>query len=528
MTTKSDTHLPRLSRTTSQTSNSSHHSASRPKDSRKRSEESIEVLDSQGRALASPAEEEGWESGEGGNDVDQLVIPSRNHSRTATPKNGQSRTGSPSSTMMRRSKSDGHEGSRSAPRPQQPQRLRGFEAEHSHVGSPTVGTPKDHWGIHQHHSHTSWKEVNGNHRPCSDPPLADPPLAEPPLAEPSVSNSKPSRAGELKNEKAQPDVRRTNSTGGSGATGLAAAENELSPPRFPISEGKPTQLMHDEHSATRPTTTPQSQLIYPTAIEAGSSTSRLSAAPASLHSPLHRRRLPSLLNSPDKHRRLPSFQITPAAPPVVYRETVNGRGWDVTEEDSEAGPAGEPSSFASASTMANGSRLPSSSSSRSLHSIGSVKEGSSPRSRRSAFQAASALSRLPSTNDAALYYQSLGYPSSAAETAHLISRFLPPKRVRRPAWEITPQEVNEGTSRIGLTTSEYREAHESLVRSMKEMALPPTGSVGRKVSRSTSLLGLAAKANSVKQETGPTLGFVPGRDGLVVARGGWRGKTLSS
>jgi hypothetical protein len=94
-------------------------------------------------------------------------------------------------------------------------------------------------------------------------------------------------------------------------------------------------------------------------------------------------------------------------------------------------------------------------------------------------QAASAASRLNTTSDPVAYHHSLGFSPATAETAHLLSRFLPAKKPHRPRWSITHREALEAAEatergempnyRIGLTDGQYREAHESLVATLKEV-----------------------------------------------------------
>jgi hypothetical protein len=164
--------------------------------------------------------------------------------------------------------------------------------------------------------------------------------------------------------------------------------------------------------------------------------------------------------------------------------------------------------------------------------------GTTPSRRMTAIEAAAAASKLHTTNNPALYHQSLGYSPSASETAHLISRFLPTKKSTKPPWNITPEMVQDGQARLGLTDGDYRESHDSLIRQMRELntasssrrqdrrvSKPPMGglhvpSVVRNGldnnNNSSSGGGISSSMGTVKTRNGP----------LNVSRGGgWGGKT---
>jgi hypothetical protein len=131
---------------------------------------------------------------------------------------------------------------------------------------------------------------------------------------------------------------------------------------------------------------------------------------------------------------------------------------------------------------------------------------------------------MPTTNDPVEYHHSLGYPSTSAETAHLISRFLPHKP-RMLDWEIPTAELND-PNRLGLPRGDYRDSHDSLIRMMKDSSLTAP-SVRRAASRSVSyqnLLtpGVGGGGNDGSQQ----VGALQSRKGpLAVAKGGWMGKT---
>jgi hypothetical protein len=140
---------------------------------------------------------------------------------------------------------------------------------------------------------------------------------------------------------------------------------------------------------------------------------------------------------------------------------------------------------------------------------------------------------------------------------------LPPKKVRRPAWDISPEDMRAGNipaHGVGLTNGDYREAHESLVRTMRGLGLDgdsgkhALGGLGgrRGMTRSTSGLSLghgqigpsSPLALTAARGVGAGgsgagydgmddltagmagLGVVRGAQGnLVVAKGGWNGRT---
>lgn len=256
----------------------------------------------------------------------------------------------------------------------------------------------------------------------------------------------------------------------------------------------------------------------------------------------------SAFNSPQKgERKGPNMHHPPIAPPVVYREVATGEGWPSPEE------AGSNDTSTLARPPANGSsrandRKSSFSSQRSLQGLMTMSKSRTtpgtagggiqarppvPSKRRTAIEVASAAAKMPTTNDPAEYHHSLGYPASSAESAHLISRFLPQRKNRHFDWEIT-SENSEQHSGIGLSRGEYRDAHESLVRMMKEMTVSPiVAPTRRPVNRALSyqtLLGPVAPGGPVVggglEEGGQQVGTTRGRNGmLAVAKGGWKGRT---
>lgn len=180
------------------------------------------------------------------------------------------------------------------------------------------------------------------------------------------------------------------------------------------------------------------------------------------------------LDSP-KQKRAASLHYPPAAPALVNRETVEGQGWEgegapppIARPEPRPARVGSFSSVRSLKDLLNGPAPP--------------RPPPTPR-RLTAMQAATAVSRLGTTSDPVAYHQSLGFSAATAETAHLLSRFLPPKKRRRPRWAITAREALAAhhaleageeiePGRIGLTDGQYRDAHESLVESLRALSTP--------------------------------------------------------
>lgn len=245
----------------------------------------------------------------------------------------------------------------------------------------------------------------------------------------------------------------------------------------------------------------------------------------------------SVFNSPQKtDRRGPSLHQPPMAAPVVYKEVAVGEGWDIPE-DGEASRISRPPPTVSGSAKAK-DRKSSFSSQRSLQgliSTSNVKNRAptsggtapavqppKPSRRRTALEVVSAAAKLHTTNDPAEYHHSLGYPATSAETAHLISRFLPAKKPTTLAWDLTAENVEEQGG-IGLSRGAYRDAHESLIRMMRDTG----GATSRRTAnRSTSYHALLGPGPGASIDDGQALGVTRGRNGtLSVAKGGWAGKT---
>ena len=289
----------------------------------------------------------------------------------------------------------------------------------------------------------------------------------------------------------------------------------------------------------------------------------LRAPPHPLNSPTgYRSGLPasrsgSSLTSPIKDRG-PSMHHPPIAPPVVYREVATGHGWDIPEDEEYAtpivrsvtlpnGPNGASSPGPASARLHQ--RQVSASSTKSLHGLlrpqaspsSSTSShlrppGTSPRRRQTALEQTTKAAKYASTTDPILHHHSLGHSATSAETAHLISRFLPQRKVTRPKWEISVENLDTHSG-IGLSRGDYRDAHESLIRSMRELGA--NQGVNKTASRRLSyqsLLGsrdvstpraVSAIGDGDVDGPGVSVGMVVGRNGpMVVARGGgWKGKT---
>jgi hypothetical protein len=246
----------------------------------------------------------------------------------------------------------------------------------------------------------------------------------------------------------------------------------------------------------------------------------------------------------------PSMHHPPIAPPVISSDVANGTRW-ISNGLPEDGEADVPRSPAAPRRPANGngagpSTMARSSSFASIRSIatllGSTTISSTPSSqspsqaqgqmrpppnrRPTAMEATSKAARMRSTADPAAYHASLGLSPATADTAHLISRFLPPPKTSRPTWEIHPSAMVDGYPSLGLTNGDYRESHEALVRTMMSMGVEKPATT-----RSTSYLGSGAitprqpglSISSIDEVAG--VGIIKGSKGLMVSRGGWEGRS---
>ncbi|OCF42925.1 hypothetical protein I317_03276 [Kwoniella heveanensis CBS 569] len=303
-----------------------------------------------------------------------------------------------------------------------------------------------------------------------------------------------------------------------------------------------------------------------------------------------------------ERERVHSMHQPPVPAPQVSYEVAQGQGWDVgiPEEDTPrrsinemgAGPAAgtakkrqdSVSSTRSirsifAGTMSNpggiapslsqqgevsaSSRLQSASRQRvsTQQSQNQGSDSAQPRlsRRQTAMEAASAASKMATTSDPALYHHSQGHSSTTAESCFLVSRFLPFKKIERPRWEmdmrdpLVHEELEAGNLKVGLTNGDYRQAHESLVRSIRQLGLNSGVGVGagngaggdagnningangfgkRGVSRSYSGYNMlthdtVSHVNGHGGSDGAGLGTIKGKDGvgMTVTRGAFGGKT---
>ncbi|WWC70218.1 uncharacterized protein I206_104168 [Kwoniella pini CBS 10737] len=231
----------------------------------------------------------------------------------------------------------------------------------------------------------------------------------------------------------------------------------------------------------------------------------LRAPPHPLNSPTGYRTQPttatsrpgSLFGSPtkaDARQRVSSMHHPPAPKPQVSYEMAKGQGWDepILEEDIP-----RRSGNSNSQNRPQSSRKESVSSMRSIFAPLTAPTMSSPvRSssgqggrRKTALEAAAQASKMSSTNDPTAYHNSLGH-ANIPETVYLISRFLPnnsnnKKSInKRPKWEMNPSDLqhfqedhehgdvdeNDGI-KIGLTNGDYRESHESLVKTFKNLSI---------------------------------------------------------
>ncbi len=561
--TRSDTHLPRLSRTTSHTSNTSEKKRTsidkRPEKDRKRSGESVQILSEGGAEVDSAGSgEEGWESGEGD------VTPAKGKEKAQ--EDGLRRTVSmpPSETAKAGETADPEGGNDVASSPgalpaelnhphPQIRKTTGFSGS-VHAADPQLvmqthlngATP--HWNDPMHIMPAHQLKHQQSARSLASRGLNE--------EEHSVSVTGEARWN------GPPAPMRLRSTQGSGLPNahsvstqsfpLPTTESQRSdttPPISSIDSTIPHARLPSESRPSKPrirlcSGAESSRLRHKTSNSSLRSAHSLRAPPHPLNSPTGYRSgmipivgtsLPgSPVPSPSKRDRGPSMHHPPKAPPVVYREVATGLASDA-QDVQETSPVHE------LTAPDLGRRKASTLSAHSLQGIltglpiprprtppktSAFAPAMAPQSsrRQTALEVAAVMSKRPTTTDAALYHQSLGFPSSSAETAHLISRFLPQKKIKRPTWEISANSMREGHSGIGLTNGDYREAHESLIRSMRDMTL---GNSGRRTSsRTHSYSSLLGSSSASEAGLGEGIGMLKGKNGpMVVARGGWRGKT---
>lgn len=594
---RSDTHLPRLSRTTSITSEASHSSdKKRPKPKeRKRSGESVEIVDENGKEV--DPEEEGWESGD-----DESKPASRPRSK------GIEKAQVPSAADMRRTVSDTQaevppkaedvkvttdsDLTRDPHHSALTQRTTGFAGTiHTPAPDPAmeaqalknVSTPHYNDPTHVMPSHQIRHQQSSRsiHLTPSNGDLHATTMID------GDKTPKPGsvvRTGSSQGKKRSQDPThmgpgRTRSTEGSG---LPSQEAVKTSPSFPFPNmqvrGSPESIPQGLQQPAPPTSTesiaPRNRASDPplkapekkeerARLPSGAeprlrhrysnssirSIQSLRAPPHPLNSPSTSRRsaVPntapssagSTFNSPSKtDRRAPPLHQPPIAAPVVYKEVAVGEGWELPEDGEASRLPGQQSS-ATGNKAKMAGRKASFSSQRSLQGLmgSSGVKGKTPTSsaiapnmqppqpsrRRTALEVATAAARLHTTSDPVEYHHSLGYPATSAETAHLISRFLPTKKAATLPWDLTAENVGEQGG-VGLSRGAYRDAHESLIRMMKETGISRQHSHRPNASRSTSYHGLLAPVAAPTEEQ--QVGVTRGRNGTMsVAKGGWTGKT---
>ncbi|RXK35406.1 hypothetical protein M231_07350 [Tremella mesenterica] len=513
---RSDTHLPKLARTLSATSTHSIHSSTSghgQDDKRNHSKEDSEVQPrGKDASIAGKAEEESWEE----EDEEVKVGPVGNEKpRTMTEK--------PRDVAKHVAQVNGPTGSVDSPIvPVTPHSLHGHQQTRRTTGWTGNVTVPDPSVIPPPHPFTfpspdPAPEVILKHIPSTKE-----------LTHAAVESERrraSSRAETLRNEARMPE--RSNSTEGSGLPHPVDSRVKPGSTDFPFpsmssapSSSQPPSVL--EKRSRVASDRPLRQKMSNSSLRSMQS---LRAPPHPLNSPVSARatqptvstsRPGSMFGSPNKNKQAQPY-VQPVPPPVIYPTVVQGESWNIPEDrEMEPGPS-----------MNRRESVASISSTRSLRQIFTAAQDDRQRpsqqiatSRRlTALQAAAAASKWHTTNDPALYHQSLGYPSTLADTAHLISRFLPVKKSKRPAWEIP---AGAESSKIGVQNGDYREAHESLVRTMRELGMGGGGS-SRRVSRNPSHMSLLSdhgEGGGVHGTSG--VGSVKG---LVVARGGWRGKT---
>ncbi|KAK8864338.1 hypothetical protein IAR55_001585 [Kwoniella newhampshirensis] len=619
-TSRSDTHLPRLSRTTSITSvasqTSSTSATSRPgKSGRKRSGETVQVLNEEGQGAkdvdADVEEEEEWEDGEDAPKAKSNEMRRTVSDTSADPKGKQRRHShhpsisailssgnlvdtpleAPNPTLSSTRKTTGFAGSVQPPDPQVAAQLPSAEAHHPVISNPIRRV-------------ASTKSLVG-------------PIAIESSSDAGVATESPLEYKEEGEHDVKTDVAaapsgpaRLRSTDGSGLP-LVNHEQEnkaastspsypfpqmIPPPSQPTSASKasaaappkdqnntPPSSASISHPRSRQTSNPNGHVLrHRYSNSSLRSIQSLRAPPHPLNSPTGYRtgmqgsRPGSNFASPskngEKRERVPSMHQPPVPQPQVSYELAQGHGWDELSENEVSRrrttpipSSSNPTAKSNGATSSQSMRKSSISSNRSVRSIfaGTLNTPTTssttitpiaetsphpPYRRLTALEAASAASKRNTTTDPALYHHSLGHSTTSAETSFLISRFLPQKKVRRPEWEIDLRDPDQVENpRVGLTNGDYRESHESLVRTFRELGLS-SGLGGsstsinqgkRGISRSYSGYNLLTGSNSMTVSSsgsgggqdefvqGQGLGVIRGRDGrgLMVSKGSFGGKT---
>lgn len=577
---RSDTHLPRLTRTDSTISIASHSSAasniSRPSAKSRRTTESIQVIDDQGKEV-DPDEDE-WESGE---DVKQTkkdkgkqqdpssVSMRRTMSDTSADPKGKKKTQTMAEAMARgdlvKIQDPDH-------RPPLTQRTTGFAgtvqpldpqiaAEMPQVDHPIIANP-----IKRVASSKSLVGPISTMTSMDTTPDAGFPTEPPRGLQSETSESKRPSAGQS-----------LRSTSGSGLPrdsidqrDQAQTDDKLTcSPSYPfpkmISPTESSQRVspgadHPEKeistaSRSRPTSSKATHsLRHRPSNSSIRSIQSLRAPPHPLNSPIGYTGRSAARDSPstssyDKRDRVLSMHQPPVPQPQVSYEVAQGQGWDQIPEEGiqrENAPVSDQSNVDVGTTRSQNVRRSSVASTRSLRSIfagtlappSTAPSSPQPHKRLTALEAASAASKRPTTNNPVLYHNSLSHVSGSAESCFLISRFLPPKKITRPKWEVDihdQERVEHGG--VGLTNGDYRAAHETLVNTFRELGtgisqhkrgLPRTPSGYGLLPTSLTLPNVAAAAGASNgHQSNQNLGTIKARDGarLEVARGGSGGMT---
>ncbi|OXM82131.1 hypothetical protein C364_00243 [Cryptococcus neoformans Bt63] len=576
---RSDTHLPRLTRTDSTMSIASHSSAasnvSRPSAKSRRTTESIQVIDDQGKEI-DPNEDE-WESGE---DVKQT-------------KKGKGKQQAPSSAAMRRTVSD----TTSDPKRKRTQSMAEAMARGDLVD---IQDPDHRPPLTQRTTGFAGTVQPPDPQVAAEMPQVDHPIITNPIKRVASSKSLVGPISAITSMDATPDS-------GLPTEPPRGLQSETSEPKRPSTGPSlrstsggglprdPTDQRDEAQTQNKLTNSPSypfPKMVSPTGSDQKASpkddlpekeiptTSRSRATSSkaarslrhrpsnsSLRSIQSLRAPPHPLNSPisytgrnaaqespsrgsyDKRDRVPSMHQPPVPQPQVSYEVAQGQGWDqIPEEDvprENACPSNQ-SNVDAGTTHSQNLRRSSVASTRSLRSIfagtlappSTASSSPQPHKRLTALEAASAASKRPTTNNPVLYHHSLSHASGSAESCFLISRFLPPKKITRPKWEVDihdQERIEHGG--VGLTNGDYRSAHETLVSTFRELG---TGALRQKrglprTPSGYSLIPTGLTLSSVATATGVSnghqdnqgLGTIKARDGgrFEVARGGSGGMT---
>lgn len=549
---RSDSSLPRLARATSITSNTSSQPSGRPRMKEKDSENSVVVVDDEGHEV----EEEDAEDG----DWDDEESPVRTKD---------SKDKDPMSAAMRRTLSE----SVAARRTQSPEEIgvqpasitSPVSVKKSLADPPALMTRKT-------------TGFSGALHPAPEP---EPETVEmPPLkrvqsvkelaaqaieGERQITARKLAMMDQQSHQAANDEVgdrpgepTRSRSTQGSGLPKGAELTDEQkhqiqTSPSFPFPRVLGQEAAESSQMAQRSVSGAAPRLRQRSSNASLRSTASYRAPPHPLNTQPPLRTTPhsrsgSTAVSPDEFDIRRSMHHPPIAPPVINTESAEGHTWDIPEDREPTASAIRPPPPVSRRDSTTSQRSlraifqPTSTRIQATASAGPSSSGQqsreltqqhslNPSRRMTALEAAAAAAKLHTTTNPALYHQSLGHSPSAAETAHLISRFLPPKKSTKPRWNITPEMMQDGHPHLGLTEGDYREAHDSLIRQMRDLNLTSSSASrrqqDRRVSRPPTGSYLALATPTVRNGWDTNVGIIKTRNGpLTVSRGGgWRGKT---